>query len=291
MESKSGKHSKRNTKNSNKPEDSFWGPKQDKTKAIFAIVRHGERADNVAWKNIKYDIPFDPPITDEGIAQAIHTGKYFKTLLNEQGPFTQVKVESSPFLRSLMTASYIAKQLGLPNVRINYAFSEKLNPYHFDQNPIDQLLIKVTPPENKKKVIVDKYLGGMDYVDTDIYYNKIKRTFPENGRGGYSRTQNFSGHLIKKYQHQSMQHEKVLHIAVSHGAFVSNFGHLHGGSRDTSHYCSISAIQIEKNKVRLMHDSSNIHFNQVFEDQEENEIIQKDLDHDAVMDEKRINKI
>ena len=67
------KHEKRHFKYMKKEkhgmkEESIWGPKEDPVKAVFAIVRHGERADNAVWKNVKYDIPFDPPITDEGIA-------------------------------------------------------------------------------------------------------------------------------------------------------------------------------------------------------------------------------
>ena len=101
-------------------------------------MRHGERADYSPWKEVRDSgIDFDPPITDEGKAQATHTGKYFKDYIEKEGPFIEIKLESSPFLRCMMTAAYIAKEMGIEEFRINYVFSEKLNPYYFESNPID----------------------------------------------------------------------------------------------------------------------------------------------------------
>lgn len=47
----------------------------NKPKHVF-MVRHGERADHRPELNIKYPLPFDPPLTPDGFVQALGTGKY-----------------------------------------------------------------------------------------------------------------------------------------------------------------------------------------------------------------------
>jgi broad specificity phosphatase PhoE len=51
----------------------------------------------------------DPPLTPNGIRQAEQTGRYLKEYFEEEGlAFDKIIIESSPFLRTMMTASQIA---------------------------------------------------------------------------------------------------------------------------------------------------------------------------------------
>ncbi len=88
-------------------------------------VRHGERADfSSALKEEKenIEIPFDPHLTKLGQLQAQQTGKLIQEKINEynrnlhvNNPEEQEEIEviiiTSPFLRCVMTAFEIAKQM------------------------------------------------------------------------------------------------------------------------------------------------------------------------------------
>ena len=75
----------------------------------------------------------------------------------------EIKLHSSPFLRTLMTAAHIAKELNHPLVRVNYAFSETLITSYFDSNPIDKLLINTVKGTNRDSAF-KKYFGDI-YID------------------------------------------------------------------------------------------------------------------------------
>ena len=57
----------------------------------------------------KDTLKFDPPLTKVGIAQAIMTGRFLKDFFqkSELKP-SKIIIRSSPFMRTIMTASAIA---------------------------------------------------------------------------------------------------------------------------------------------------------------------------------------
>ena len=57
-------------------------------------------------------------------------------------------VFSSPYVRSLQTASYTVKKLGLNCITIDYNLSEWMKDSFFDSNPIENLLLK-TPTNDR----------------------------------------------------------------------------------------------------------------------------------------------
>ena len=78
-------------------------------------IRHGERADHALHLKIEFPIKFDPPLTPLGLQQAKETGEYLLEYLKIH-KFDEVRLDASPFLRTLMTAAGIAKVLGLPKI-------------------------------------------------------------------------------------------------------------------------------------------------------------------------------
>jgi hypothetical protein len=57
--------------------------------------------------------------------------------------YEYVLIESSPWIRALQTAAGIAQQLGVPQVKINYKYSEWMKGKFFpDGNPIGKLIIE-----------------------------------------------------------------------------------------------------------------------------------------------------
>ena len=70
-----------------------------------------------------YRNPADPPLSELGIKQAIDTGNYLKNNF-DVNKYSQIVIESSPYLSAMMTAAQIASILGVENVCINYKASE-----------------------------------------------------------------------------------------------------------------------------------------------------------------------
>ena len=106
----------------------------------MALIRHGERADRVWPLKVQFDNEFDPPLTELGIKQAQGTGKYLANYLKKNGlSFDKVMVESSPFVRTLMTAGQIAPYLGVSEIQVNYQLSEALDTDCFNSDPMPHL--------------------------------------------------------------------------------------------------------------------------------------------------------
>ncbi len=90
----------------------------------FILVRHGERADLAPpHRQFDYEINSDPPLTSHGILQAQETGEFLKEYI-DKNEFDEIVVESSPFIRTMQTASQIAKAIGIPKIKINYHFTD-----------------------------------------------------------------------------------------------------------------------------------------------------------------------
>lgn len=59
----------------------------------------------------------DPPITVRGLTQAANTGKFLKKYFSDYDmKFDQVVIKTSPFIRTIMTATQIAKELGISKI-------------------------------------------------------------------------------------------------------------------------------------------------------------------------------
>ena len=103
-------------------------------------MRHGERADFAknddpknASKSSSYNSQtnHDPNLTDKGLAQASEAGLHFKNSIENfqrehNITFDEVRVEASPFLRTLQTGAQIAEQIGSNKVHVNYRTCELL---------------------------------------------------------------------------------------------------------------------------------------------------------------------
>lgn len=142
------------------------------------MVRHGERADNVRYEELGVEVEhmLDPPLTPLGFRQAEDTGRYLKEYFEKNG-YTDIIIESSPFLRTLQTASTVANILGIKNIKINYILAKwmrvKASALDFQMsltsslNPFDNLLIGRVHSDSKdyktKEEFVEHYLQGVNY--------------------------------------------------------------------------------------------------------------------------------
>ncbi|CDW81206.1 UNKNOWN [Stylonychia lemnae] len=225
--------------------------KSEYQKCVVALVRHGQRADYAIDESIVYDISHDPPLTREGMWQAKLTGEALKKQFLEGG-FEKVIIESSPFLRCIMTAAQICKEFQIDQFDINYIFSEKLTPNIYTYNPIDDLCIK----KKDKKDIIQMYLDGVDFNDSKLFHSEIQQWYPENTKKAVQRTKLFNDQFIKEYKNST---KKVMHIVTTHGAFVTGFGELYYANNRAFNFCSITAIEFQGDQTSLLLDCYSQH--------------------------------
>lgn len=103
-----------------------------------------------------YPVKYDPPLTPLGIEQARETGEYLREYLKVH-KFDEIKLEASPFLRTLMTAANIAKVLGIERIRVNHHFCEWMDKMFFEENPLPNIMSR-RPDLYPKEKIVEEYL-------------------------------------------------------------------------------------------------------------------------------------
>lgn len=86
-------------------------------------------------------------------------------------------MEASPMVRTMATASRIAKHLGVTDIKINYMFSEWQSSGLFDENPMPFIEFK-----NKSSQQLDKEynLQGIKFHDTKDFFEEINQVYPED---------------------------------------------------------------------------------------------------------------
>ena len=141
------------------------------------FIRHGERADHAKHLNMEYPVRFDPPLTPLGVQQAKETGEFIREYAEKHG-FDEIKLDVSPFLRTMMTASQIAKALGHSKIQINHYFCEWMEKMFFDFNVLPEIMSRRLDLYAKEEII-QNYLDGIEFIDTNIGFEEAMTYYPE----------------------------------------------------------------------------------------------------------------
>ena len=230
------------------------------TPSFYAIVRHGERGNAVpgfVFKN-----KFDPPLTPLGIEQATATGKYLKEFFEQKGwSFDNIIIESSPFLRSMQTAAWVAHELDITDIVINYQISENITTtdpgckaldWHFKENPMPNLeytkshcdfaQMKQQSPEYDTEEFFPS--SNINFVDKQCAENEqerelIYKAFPEKDKDVFRRALRIAESATNTLKQQiasttaSNSHQElddkqasVCLLQFSHGQFIDSMAHL-----------------------------------------------------------------
>ena len=132
------------------------------------VARHGERLDYVRrdagdpWTPTA-SRPYDPPLTEHGLAQAAKLGQHLKGELQRRGIPPITTVYTSPFLRCRQTAVAAAAQLDAP-VRVEFGLCESFNESWFRSwaLPGTDGTWGYRMPPDAGNVVVDADLAAMD---------------------------------------------------------------------------------------------------------------------------------
>lgn len=112
--------------------------------------------------------------------QALHTGKYLKNRIPEIEKkfgikFDEILIETSPWVRTLQTASQIAAALEIDQVKVNYLMSE--NPYYlkgFD-DPLDEAFEQLDLKTNPE--LTSQTLNGLTVIDQNDNLEYMKNVW------------------------------------------------------------------------------------------------------------------
>ena len=128
---------------------------------MIAIVRHGEREDDSTDRKRRSTIGYDPSLSELGEEQARMTGRYIleKYLLSENSHMRDnLKIISSPFLRTLQTAAIIAREVKCQRIDVWDPICEELKEDIFDFFPLPHINFYV----HDIKFISENFLNGAD---------------------------------------------------------------------------------------------------------------------------------
>ena len=154
------------------------------------IARHGNRLDFVKpeWFNTAQR-RYDPPLSDDGFLQA-------KQLANRLEKENIGHIFASPFLRTIQTASEVAKMLNLP-IKLEAGIGEWHNPHWMSE-----------PPEIHPRELLEK---DYPYIDWN-YSSYLAPEYPEMEVMMMKRMATVAQQLVNNYT------EDIL--LVGHGASV-----------------------------------------------------------------------
>ncbi|CDW81880.1 UNKNOWN [Stylonychia lemnae] len=255
--------------------------RKNTTGSQIYLIRHGERADQVENNNKLIEFDHDTPLTDNGFIQAQKTGLYLRSIIakeqEENRPFDQIIIESSPFLRCLQTAQGIASQIDICDIKVNLGYREWLSQQLFEYNPMGHLFI-----DQKSKAELSNEFKGLNIIIPEDYLADKDRAivlmkFPEAMSQARERCIDQTEILIEQYRQDTEQ--RIMHIIISHGPLVQEFGLYNGGKNNWYLYCQVSAIELcnDGNGRKLLYD------NEIF--YEENEIVADEQDPIKVLEE------
>ena len=130
---------------------------------MIAIVRHGAREDHDGYPNRKRksEIKQDPALSGLGEDQSRMTGRYFaEKYLSKQNyaKRSNIRVISSPFLRTLQTAVNIAREINCQRIQVWDPICEELGSDIFDSFPLPHINYYM----HNSNFLCDKFLGGKD---------------------------------------------------------------------------------------------------------------------------------
>jgi broad specificity phosphatase PhoE len=155
------------------------------------IARHANRLDfvNPEWFNTA-PLPYDPPLSLDGLQQAERLGKRLKNESIEH-------IFASPFLRTIQTANFVAESLDL-TIKVEAGVGEWLNPEW----------MKEPPKLHQPQLLREEY----PRLDLD-YRSKVLSQYPETDRQVRERTAQTIKTLVTEYS------ENIL--LIGHGASVA----------------------------------------------------------------------
>ncbi|CAK72457.1 unnamed protein product (macronuclear) [Paramecium tetraurelia] len=204
---------------------------------MIFLVRHGERADNCEVEKQNIVNPSDPHLTPTGCTQALQAGK---SIQQEIQAYSCVDIQSSPFLRCIMTAKIIASHINKEEVSLKTEICETLYPHFFSKNPLPELVINTDPTLT--------YFTGITLIDQQSNQNEI---YPETLENVTNRIMSYVQQLLK-----TIEPEQCV-ILITHQRPLKTILELFNQNTDNVGYCKVISLrkgestQIEECELKI----------------------------------------
>lgn len=139
------------------------GPFGERKSWVFGVVRHCERADGMmtlvdgkSWTSSAdfRAYPFDPPLSDAGVAGAQKVGGRVRAFVEGMGRTDKYLVVSSPFRRCVQTAAAIAAQLGAISASVDLVLDHAFAEVHGPQ---------ILPTQTEPETLLRPLASSVDY--------------------------------------------------------------------------------------------------------------------------------
>lgn len=237
---------------------------------MFAIIRHGERADKSenCSERKRIEIEFDPHLTQTGHLMAARTGRLLMDLFAQKisekilDENYEIVLISSPFLRCLQTAAEIMRHTSSKRhngvLRVEESITEWLNSKWFpSKNSIDELSIHKMGEKRKKE------LFGDAQIKKNELFEELGLKRPEIGENSMEEAISRIEVFYKKFLEEILAKEdqkpfKRVYVFVSHGFTISGLIQLAEGQRSLREhgwvdYCSTNIGFYDKLKRSKEH--------------------------------------
>ncbi|CAD8050291.1 unnamed protein product [Paramecium sonneborni] len=189
---------------------------------MIVLVRHGERADNCLIESKNVQNPHDPHLTPKGCEQAQLAGKQILKVIEE---YRKIEIQSSPFLRCIMTAKNIAQQIKKDEISLYTEICETLYSNFFSSNPLPRLIINKNPNLT--------YFSGISLIDKQNEQN----FYPETLEDVNLRILNYVQKLLEKIE------DDQCIILVTHQRPLKTILEYFSQQTDDVGYCKVISIK------------------------------------------------
>ncbi|OMJ89922.1 hypothetical protein SteCoe_7810 [Stentor coeruleus] len=201
---------------------------------IFAVLRHGERAD-CAESQREILVEGDPPLTEKGLRQAeMAANKILDAIENPEGLY----LVCSPFLRCIETASKIALKTNTP-IHIEEAFSELMRDDYFGPNIFNELNVR------QRKEELEKELGVVIIENNHIL------------RPQYTETWRVATRRVRTAWHNFFENAKEYNcvVVISHQFVVDEIINIwkdHSSQNYDEGYCKLAIVSHDKHGYKFI---------------------------------------
>ena len=120
---------------------------------------------------IPYPNTSDPPLAGRGVEQAWGTGEFLDSYFRENYKFDKIIIETSPFLRCMMTASRIAAPLGVTSIKINYNACDTLDNFQYKTNPVPALEFSNFNQNGDQAFYQGEFIEFLKDAERELYFD------------------------------------------------------------------------------------------------------------------------
>ena len=161
--------------------------------------------------------------------------------------FDEVRIESSPYLRTMQTASHFMRGFSHSyHLTVNHLYGEALD---LKEDAQPHLYLKNLPAEEFKQLLA----GGVSWTDDHKKYEEyMSKRFPEKKKDLKERVEQFNKEILQVH---TTSGKRTLHLIFGHGCPTRMMSSMNGGAKNKCiPFNGFSAYIVADEKITMMID-------------------------------------